>query len=177
MFTHKTNYPMALLYVDHYGKLPMYDRGKEYVLICRDNFTRFVWLILVKDTKSDTVVQAPEDNKFKYFGLVDAIISDNAKSFASNVIKDICRKLNIDAKHTIPYCPNPNQSERVHKNLGKILRALISDNQASCDDYLAAIILAFNCAKSRATNFSPYCLMFLRGPRMEFDILNNNRTP
>ena len=177
MFTNKTNYPMALLYIDHYGKLPKSDRGNEYVLTCRDNFTRFVWLIPVKDTKSDTVVQALEENIFKYFGLVDAIISDNARSFTSNIIKDICKKLNIDDKHTIPYCPNPNQSERVHRNLGEILRALISDNQASWDDYLAAITLAFNCAKSRATNFSPYYLMFLRSPRIELDILDSSKTP
>ena len=119
---------MALLYIDHYGKLPKSARGYEYVLTCRDNFTRFVWLIPVKDTKSDTVVQALEDNILKYFGPVDAIMSDNARSFTSKIIKDICKKLNIDDKHTIPYCPNPNQSEIVHRNLGEILRALISDN-------------------------------------------------
>ena len=72
---------MALLYIDHYEKLPKSDRGNEYVLTCRDNFTRFVWLIPVKDTKSDIVVQALEENIFKYFGLVDANISDNARSF------------------------------------------------------------------------------------------------
>ena len=177
MFTNKTNYPMALLYIDHYGKLPKSDRGNEYILTCRDNFTRFVWLIPVTDTRAETVVQALEDNIFKYFGLVDAIISDNARSFTSNVIKDICKKLNIDDKKTVPYCPNPNQSERVHRNLGEIMRALISDNQASWDDYLSAITLAFNCAKSRATNFSPYYLMFMRKPRIELDILDNNRTP
>ena len=42
MFANKTNYPMALLYIDHYGKLPKSDRGNEYILTCRDNFTRFV---------------------------------------------------------------------------------------------------------------------------------------
>ena len=57
------------------------------------------------------------------------------------------------------------------------MRALISDNQASWDQYFAAITLAFNCVKSRATNFSPYYLMFLRSPRIELDILDNNRTP
>ena len=108
---------MALLYIDHYGKLPKSDRGNEYILTCRDNFTRFVWLIPVTHTRAETVVQALEDNIFKYFGLVDAIISDNARSFTSNVIKDICKKLNIDVKKTVPYCPNPNQSERVHRNL------------------------------------------------------------
>ena len=110
MFTNKTNYPMELLYLGHYGKLPKSDRGNEYNLTRRDNFTIFLWLIQVKDTKSDTVVQALEDNMFKYFGLVDAIISDNARSFTSNVIKDICKKLNTDGKHRIPCCPKPNQS-------------------------------------------------------------------
>ena len=42
---------------------------------------------------------------------------------------------------------------------------------------LAVITLAFNCGKSRATNFSPYYLLLLRSPRMEIDILDNNRTP
>ena len=57
------------------------------------------------------------------------------------------------------------------------MRALISDNQASWDGYLAAITLAFNCAKSRETNFSPYYLMFLRSPRIELDILDSSKTP
>ena len=57
------------------------------------------------------------------------------------------------------------------------MRALISDNQASLDDYPSAITLAFDCAKSRATNFSPYYLMFMFKPRIELGILDNNRTP
>ena len=57
------------------------------------------------------------------------------------------------------------------------MRALISDNQASWDDYLSAIPLAFNCAKIRATNFSPNGLMFMRKPRIELDLPDNNRAP
>ena len=127
---------MAFLYVDHYGKFPRSDRGNAYILTCSDNFTRFIWLIPVTDTRAETVVQALEDNIFKYFGLVDAITFNKARSFTSNNIKDICKKLNIDDKKTVPYCPNPNQSERVHRNLGEIMRELKSDNQASWDDYL-----------------------------------------
>ena len=117
--------------------------GYEHVLTCQNNFTNFVSPIPVRDTKSDTAVQALEDNIFKYFGLVDAIISDIARSFTSNIIKDICRRLNIDDKHTILYCPKPNKSERgVHKNLGEILRARISNNQSAWDDNFEAITLA-----------------------------------
>ena len=92
---------MALLYIDPYGKLPKSDRGNEYILTSKDSCTRFVWLIPVTDTREESVIQAVEDNIFKYFGLVDAIISHNARSFTSNVIKDICKKLNIDDKKTV----------------------------------------------------------------------------
>ena len=84
---------MALLYIDHYGKLPRPDRGNEYILTCRVNFTRWTWLLPVTDTREETVVQALEDNIFKYFGLVDAIIFDNARSFSSNVIKDNLKEM------------------------------------------------------------------------------------
>ena len=64
-------------------------------MTCRDISTRFVCLISVKDTKPEAVAQALEDNIFNYFGLVDAIILDNAGSFTLIVIKDICKTLNI----------------------------------------------------------------------------------
>ena len=51
IFTNQTNYPLALLYLDHYGKLPLTEDGNEYILTARDNFTKFVWLIPCKDTK------------------------------------------------------------------------------------------------------------------------------
>ena len=117
-----------------------------------------------------------EENIFKYFGLCDGIISDNAQSFRAKAIEEICESLNIDNRHTLPYNPNPNQSERIHKNLGEILRALINEDQHIWDEYIPAINLAFNSAKSRATSFSPYFLMFGRSPRIELDILGGKRT-
>ena len=104
-------------------------------------------------------------------------MSDNAKSFTANIIKEICNKLNIDNKHTLPFNACPNSSERVHKNLGEILRALVGDNQNQWDKYTSAITLAFNSAKSRATSYSPHFLMFGRSPRIELDILDSNQNP
>ena len=64
---------MAMLYIDHYKKCPKSDRRNEYTLTYRDNFTKFVWLISVTDTKAETMVQALVDYIFEYSGLVDAI--------------------------------------------------------------------------------------------------------
>ena len=65
MFNEKTSYPIALIYLDHFGPLPITKDGNEYILTCRDNFTRYVWLIPVKNTKAETVIKAMEENIFK----------------------------------------------------------------------------------------------------------------
>ena len=80
MLTNKANYPMSILYTKYYEKVPKSDRGNKHILTCRDNFTRLDWCTPVTDKESKTVVQALEGNDFKYFGLVDAIISSNARS-------------------------------------------------------------------------------------------------
>ena len=128
LYIQKTNYLKALFYKVAFGKHPKSYSGHELILTCWDNFTRFVWLVPLKDTKLETVLQALKDNIFEYFGLVDDIILDKSKSFISSFIKGICRKLNIDNRKKIPYCHNLNQSERIHNNIREILRELLSRN-------------------------------------------------
>ena len=55
---------------------------------------------------------------------VGSYISDpgGKESFRAKAIEEICESLSIDNGHTLPYNPNPNQSERLHKNLGEILQ-------------------------------------------------------
>ena len=100
-------------------------------------------------------------------------MSDNAKSFTSRMVNEVCLKPNITNKHTLPFNACPNQSERVHRNLGEMLRAINDENQELWDRYIPAINLALNSAKSRATSFSPFFLMFGRSPRIELDVLTN----
>lgn len=57
MYTNITNYPLAFLYLDHYGPLPKTGDDNEYILTARVNFTRYVCWISVKDTKSITVIK------------------------------------------------------------------------------------------------------------------------
>ena len=71
VFTNITDKPMSLIYMDHYGPLPKTPNNNEFILTIRDNFTRYVWLVPVPDTKTDTVIKALESHIFKYFGLPD----------------------------------------------------------------------------------------------------------
>ena len=111
------------------------------------------------------------------FDLVDYIVSDNARSFIPSVSKNICRKLKMEDKRKSHISQTLVNLKEIIKNLGVVLRALISGNKASCDDCLAATSPSFNCAKSRARNISSNCLTFLRSHRIELDIFHNNRTP
>ena len=57
------------------------------------------------------------------------------------------------------------------------MRALITDNQATWDDYLSAKTLTLKRAKSRAINLSPFNLMFMHKQGIGLNILDSIRTP
>ena len=77
--------------------------------------------------------------------------------------------------HSTRVQPYQRERETVHKNLGEIIRALLGESQNSWDKYTSSITLPFNSVKSRATFYSPHFLMFRRPPRIELDILGNDR--
>lgn len=153
MHTNQTAYPMALIYIDFYGPVVETEDGYRHVLTIKDIYTRYVWLIPCKDQTTQTVLQKLEEHIFKQFGLVDSILSDNAKAFSAKRMNEICKALNIDNKHILPFNANVNSSERVHRTLGEVFRAPISNNQKDWQKYIPVINLALNSAKSRATNY------------------------
>ena len=60
-------YPMGLLYIDRLGPLPE-SNGLKHILVCKDNFARFVMLAGLEDLQATTIAKALEENIFKYFG-------------------------------------------------------------------------------------------------------------
>ena len=71
------------------SKFKKSDKVHGFIFTRRDNLTKFFRLFCVRDTNLDAEVQALEDNVFKYFDVVGAILPDNVKLFTSNVLKEI----------------------------------------------------------------------------------------
>ena len=84
-----------MLYLDFYGPLHSTPDGYKHILTCKDAFSRFYWLIPTKTTKNSDIADALEKHVFAVFGMPDKLVSDNAKSFTSVKMKELCDKLNI----------------------------------------------------------------------------------
>ena len=113
-------YPFGLLYIDTLGPLPE-SNGLKHILVCKDNFTRFVILAGLEDLQAKTIAQSLEENVFKLFGLPDQIVTDSYSTLNSSTMKDLCKLLNITKKNIIAYNPNANSAERCNRDILQIL--------------------------------------------------------
>ena len=52
-------YPMGMLYIDTLGPLPE-SNGLKHILVCKDNFTRFVILAGLEDLPAETIAKSLE---------------------------------------------------------------------------------------------------------------------
>jgi hypothetical protein len=81
-----------VLGIDTYLGLPMSPYSNNKILVLTDYLTRFCWLLLVPDTKAETVARALISTWFGVFGPPDSIISDqgcNNKEFGNEILQAV----------------------------------------------------------------------------------------
>ena len=71
--------PLQKIFIDYVGKLPRTKSGNQMLLVCVDAFTKFVWLIPVREATSDVTIKALRQLIFSTFSVPEIIVSDNAK--------------------------------------------------------------------------------------------------
>ena len=72
---------------------------------------------------ASTVVDSLNHNIFAYFGIPTFLKSDNHNCFTNNLLKEVCRRLQITPDTTVPHNHWSNLPERLHQDLGKYLRS------------------------------------------------------
>jgi hypothetical protein len=64
--------------------------------------------------------------------------------------------------------------ERSHRVINSLLAKVISERQTDWTQYLPYVTFCYNSCVNRATNYSPFFLMFLREPVYNIDIVLEN---
>ena len=62
--------------------------------------------------ESQTIANNLEKYVFAFWGLFDKMISGNATVFTSELMEELCKKLNITKRTIVPYNPQSNSVER-----------------------------------------------------------------
>jgi hypothetical protein len=99
------------------------------------------------------------------------LISDNAKEFRSEVIKNLCEISRASHRTSVPYYPQSHGSvERVNSIVWKMLSMYITDSMTTWKTHLPALRFAYNNYINRHTGYSPHELVFDHQPQLPMQI-------
>ena len=156
--SHVAERPMEKLFVDFVGKLPRSAGGNSFILTVVDAFSKFVWLVPVREATSKSAVVVLRQIVAS-FGCPRVVVTDNATQFTSREFKRFCFDAGVEHVTTVPYYPNPSQAERVNRNLKSALIAYHSGDHSRWDSQLHWLQFAFNSAKHEAHKETPFGVM------------------
>lgn len=152
--------PMSKLYVDVAGSFPRSKNGNNMLLVIVDDFTKYVWLVPLRDARASSIVKAIETQVFKHVGTPEMLVTDNASYFRGNEFKNFCFKYGIKLHRIVAYNAKSNKSERYIKTVKQSMVALHHDCHDRWDSNLHYIQLALNTAVNDVTKHTAFQLMY-----------------
>jgi transposase InsO family protein len=164
--------PFERLSIDLTGPHCRSNNGFVWILTCIDPFTKWVEAFPLRNKEAETVARVLVEQIFTRFGVPIALLSDCGKEVDGNIMKAICRLLQIDKLHTTFYKPSTNASiERLHRTLNSMLGKIVAVHQKDWDAHLPYVMAAYRASRHEATGYSPNQLVLGRENRMPIDIV------
>ena len=128
-FTNSTYTPFERIQVDTVGPLPKDEYNNEYIIVCRDTFTRAIGLYAAPDTSAKHAARMLLQF-IGNLGCPSQIQSDNGSQFVNGLIDEFIKLLGCENLHTLAYSKEENAIvERANKEVLRHLRNLIFDKR------------------------------------------------
>jgi hypothetical protein len=162
--TSTSSYCFEKIYIDFVGPLEESYEGFQYILTVKDDLSKFLVAIPLKDQTSESVAQALVEKVFLIFSCPKIIVSDNAHNLNSDLIKKIYKLFNIKKINCSIHHPQSNQVERAHPDLKKFLRICVKDDHKNWVKFLPHAIFNYNSSVNTDLGYSPFNILFGRVP-------------
>jgi hypothetical protein len=94
--------PNQRVHADLFGPLKTSGRGKKFILVMTDAFTRYVELVAIENKETETVAQAIFLHWICRFGVPLEIVTDQGKEFVSQICQNLWEKLHLVHNTTTP---------------------------------------------------------------------------
>ena len=163
--------PNERYYIDTTGPHPKSERGNIYILTCIDAFTKWAEAFPIRNKEAETIAKVLVEQVFCRFGTPVSVLSDQGKEVDGNIMRSICRMLDIDKLRTSPYKPSTNQVERLHRTINSVLAKTVANHQRDWDTRLSFAMAAYRASRSESTGYTPNMLVFGREVRAPVDII------
>ena len=170
--TIQAGYPMQVVGVDIMGPLPESETGNLYVLVASDYFTKWVEVYAIPNQEATTVAKKLTDEMFCRFSPPEQLHSDQGRQFESELMKEICKLLNICKTRTTPYHPQcDGLVERFNRTLLDMLATATRQHPFNWEDHIRKVCMAYNTSVHASTGFTPFYLMFGREAKLPIDLM------
>ena len=174
----RAGHPMQIVAVDITGPFPESEAGNSYVLVVADYFTRWMEAFAIPDQEAQTVARKLVDEVFCRFSPPEQLHSDQGRQFESDLLKEICKILQIEKSRTTPYHPQcDGLVERFNRTLKHMLSTTLRDHPFDWEERLRKVCMAYNSSVQSSTGYTPFYLMFGREARLPIDIVFGTKSP
>jgi hypothetical protein len=159
--------PFLMVGIDYCGPLKRTPRENQYVLVITDYFTRHITAIALPDCSAETTAQALFNEYFCKYGVPAVILSDQGSHFRNQLMKNIADLIGYNHIYSTPYHPQTNGVvERFNATFIPQIAKLQDTQDSNWDEYLQAVVFAYNTGIHKTTRYSPYELLYGRLPRL-----------
>ena len=166
-----TGYPMQIVAVDIVGYLPGRPPIGAYLWLQITSPCRWVEAYAIPNQEAVTVA----DELIAFFcrfSIPLQLHSDQGRQFEADVMREVCRLLQIKKTRTTPYHPQSDGLvERFNRTLINMLAATVHDHLTQWESHLKKMCMAYNTSVHPSTGFSPFYLMFGRDAKLPVDIV------
>ncbi|CAF3283177.1 unnamed protein product [Rotaria sp. Silwood2] len=135
------------------------------ILIITDYLTKFVVAKAVANNTAPTAAQTFVEEFILKFWVPNRLITDQGTHFNNDLMKNAAQLIGFTHIKSVPYHPQTNgQVERFNATFRPQLTKLYDENLNHWDEYLPAVVYAYNTGSHATTGYSPFQLMFERNP-------------
>ena len=156
-------------YIDTIGPFPVSYSGNRHITIAMESYTRYVVAMATPDTTAETM-QEFIIKLITKFGCFRLLISDNATSFRSHMMKNLAQQIGYKHYYSSVYHAQSNSVKRANASIVGMISMYCSSSQFDWDEQLDASVFAYNTHSHRSIKVSPFYLMFQRQPILPGEI-------
>eukprot|EP00253_Pinus_taeda_P005868 PITA_05868 len=154
--------PFSQWGLDIIGEIvPHSSKQHRYSLTTTDYFTKWVEAVPLKTANFENIIEFIDQFIITRFGLPTALIFDNASYFSGNAMTDFALKRGFKLKYSANYYLQGNGiAESTNKNLIRIIKRTIDQNQKNRHKTLVNALWADRITKKASIGTSPFSLVY-----------------
>ena len=165
-------FPMERVHLDILGPFVESSKGRKYILVMVDQYSKWIELAAISDQTAQTIAQEFLQHFVVTFGCPLQVHTDQGRNFDSNLFSALCDLLEIAKTRTTPYRPCSNgQVERYNSVVLAFVRCFSEGNPRSWDEHLPLLSMALHSMVHRQTGFSANQVMLGREVLQPIDLL------